>query len=256
MKDTLEKRFQTVRRHIEGLRPRLRFETTYFIPLEEELGCVPVNPWHTRILSELDFCLQMKAYAGTDVTKPVDAALTVLEEAYQRDGVWTDAACEKAEQCLLPLAEEAHTYKLIVVGHAHLDMNWKWSWDETVAAVISTFRTMLKLMEEYPYFHFSQSQAATYKIVEEHAPEMMAEIQKRIQEGRWEVLASTWVETDKNMPCTESLQNQMLYAKKYLKEVWGVEPENLEIDFAPDTFGHSAFLPELDALGGIKYYYH
>ena len=126
MEQSLEKRFQTVRRRIEGLRPRLRFETTYFMPLEEELGCVPVNPWHTRIMSELDFCLQMKAYAGTEVTGPVDAALRVLEEAYQKDGVLTDGACEQAEQCLMPLAEESHTYKLIVVGHAHLDMNWKW----------------------------------------------------------------------------------------------------------------------------------
>lgn len=256
MIQTLEKRFQTIRRQVEGLRPRKSFETTYFIPLEEELGCVPVNKWHTRILSELDFCLQMKAYAGTDVEAPVDAALTVLELAYQADGVLTDAVCEQAEQCLMPLAEEAHTYKLIMVGHAHLDMNWKWSWDETVAAAVSTFLTMLKLMEEYPDFHFSQSQAAIYQIIEDHAPEMMPEIKKRIREGRWEVLASTWVETDKNMPCIESLQNQFLYAKKYLKETWGVDPESLDIDFAPDTFGHSAFIPELAALGGIKYYYH
>jgi len=256
MEQSLEKRFQTVRRRIEGLRPRLRFETTYFMPLEEELGCVPVNPWHTRIMSELDFCLQMKAYAGTEVTGPVDAALRVLEEAYQKDGVLTDGACEQAEQCLMPLAEESHTYKLIVVGHAHLDMNWKWGWDETVATVVSTFRTMLKLMEEYPEFHYSQSQASTYKIVEEYAPDMMPEIKKRIQEGRWEVLASTWVENDKNMPCTESLQNQILYAKKYLEETWGVPQERIEIDFAPDTFGHSAFIPEIDALGGLKYCYH
>lgn len=256
MGQTLEKRFQTLRRRIEGLRPRKGFETTYFIPLEEELGCVPVNQWHTRIVFELDFCLQMKAYAGTDVSEPVDAALTILEQAYEKDGALPDSVCKKAEECLMPLAKEAHTYQMIMVGHAHLDMNWKWGWDETVAAVISTFRTMLRLMEEYPDFHFSQSQASTYKIVEDHAPEMMPEIQKRIREGRWEVLASAWVETDKNMPCLESLQNQMLYAKKYMKETWGVDPETLDVDFAPDTFGHSAFLPELDALGGMKYYYH
>lgn len=256
MSKTLEKRFQMIRRQVEGLRPRTCFESTYFIPLEEELGCVPVNKWHTRILSELDFCLQMKTYAGTDVQEPMDAALTVLEEACQADGVLTDAVCKRAEACLMPLAKEAQTYHVIMVGHAHLDMNWKWSWDETVVAAVSTFRTMLKLMEEYPDFHFSQSQASIYQIIEEHAPEMMPEIKKRIQEGRWEVLASTWVEMDKNMPCIESLQNQFLYAKKYLDETWGVDPESLDIDFAPDTFGHSTFVPELATLTGIKYYYH
>ena len=222
----------------------------------ERADVVPANPWHQRILAELDFCLQMKAHAGTDVTKEVDAALAILEKAQEVEGAWPDSVCAQAEECLLPLAKEAHTYTLLLVGHAHLDMNWMWGWDETVATVVATFRTMLRLMDEYPEFHFSQSQASTYKIIEDYAPEMMPEIQKRIQEGRWEVTASAWVEPDKNMPCNESLMNHIVYTKKYLKEHWGIDPESLDLDFVPDTFGHSAFLPELDSLGGIKYYYH
>lgn len=255
MSKSIEKRFHDIRRKFEGLRIRDHFETSYFIPLEEELGCVPVNQWHFRILSELDFCLQMKSAMGIDVEAPVSAAIKVLEDAAQY-GAFPDSTCEKAEACLLPLADEAKSYKLILAGHAHIDMNWKWSWDETVATTIATFRTMLKLMEEYPEFHFSQSQASTYKIIEDHAPWMMDEIKQRIKEGRWEVTASSWVESDKNMPCTESLQNQIVYAKKYMSEHWGVEPESLNIDFAPDTFGHSANIPELDSIAGLKYYYH
>ena len=256
MSRTLESRFHALRLKIEGFRNKRVFESTQQIPREVQLGVTPINSWHRRILSEIDFCLQMKAYAGLDVEKEVDAALTVLEEAQKIDSALSDAICEQAERCLLPLAEEARTYKLIMAGHAHLDMNWKWGWDETVAIVLSTFKTMLKLMEEYPDFHFSQSQASVYEIVEEHAPEMVPEIQKRIQEGRWEVTASAWVETDKNIPCTQSLQNHIVYTKQYFKEHWNIEPESLDIDFSPDTFGHSAFLPELNMLGGVKYYYH
>lgn len=255
MSKTIEKRFHDIRRKIEGLRIRHGFETSYFMPPEEEMGTIPVNRWHYRILSELDFCLQMKSAMGTDVEEPVSAALAVLEQA-ANDGAFPDSVCQKAENCLLPLAEEAKSYKLILAGHAHIDMNWKWSWDETVATTIATFRTMLKLMEEYPEFHFSQSQASTYKIIEDNAPWMMDEIKERIREGRWEVTASSWVESDKNMPCTESLKNQVYYAKKYMSEHWGVDAESLNIDFSPDTFGHSAHLPELDALLGLKYYYH
>lgn len=256
MSRSLEKRFQIIRRQVEGLREKNKFEEATSETMEKRNQIVPVNAWHRRILSELDFCLQMKAYADTDVNDAVDKALTVLENAQSVDGVLTDAICEKAEQCLMPLAEEAHTYTLLMVGHAHLDMNWQWGLDETVATVVSTFRTMLKLMEEYPEFCFAQSQASTYKIIEDYAPEMKPEIQKRIQEGRWEVTASAWVETDKNMPCLESLMNHIVYTKQYLKEHWGIAPESLDLDFSPDTFGHSAFLPELDTLGGIKYYYH
>jgi alpha-mannosidase len=131
-------------------------------------------------------------------------------------------------------------------------MNWMWSWQETVAATLATFRTMLTLMEEYPGFTFSQSQASVYHLVEKYDPEMMEEIKKRIKEGRWEVTASAWVETDKNMPCTESLLRHIRYTRDYLETTWGVDPASLNIDFSPDTFGHSAHIPEIDGYGGVQ----
>lgn len=258
MGKTLEARFREVRLNVEGIRDKTGYDHTHGLGLSagERAGITPMNRWHDRILSELDFCLQMKAHAGTEVDKEVGAALYLLENAQKVEGVLTNEVCRQAEQCLLPLAGEAHTYTLLMAGHAHLDMNWQWGWDETVATVIATFRTMLRLMEEYPEFCFSQSQASTYQIVEEYAPYMKPEIQKRIEEGRWELTAAAWVETDKNMPCTESLLNHILYTKKYFKEHWGIDPASLNLDFSPDTFGHSAFLPEIDAMGGVKYYYH
>ncbi len=110
-------------------------------------------------------------------------------------------------------------------------MNWMWRFDETVAITLDTFRTMLTLMTEYPAFTFSQSQASVYRIVEEHDPEMLKEIRKRVKEGRWEVTASTWVEADKNMPSGESLARHALYAKRYLARLLdiaaGVAPAGL-----------------------------
>lgn len=256
MSKTLEERFRAIRLKVEGIREAHGFEIISFQTPEEVYGTTPVNAWHRRILSELEFCLQMKAHAGTDVDEAVERALSLLERAQATDSVLTDTVCKEAEECLYPLMEEARTYKLLLVGHGHLDMNWRWGMDETVATVVATFKTMLQLMKEYPEFHYSQSQASAYKIIDDFAPELKPEIQKRIEEGRWEVTASAWVETDKNMPCLESLMNHIVYTKKYLKEHWNIAPESLDLDFSPDTFGHSAFLPELSAIGGIKYYYH
>ena len=253
---SLENRFLNLQHRVAGFYKKEKYEHTYGLSPQQKHAITPMNDWNSRILSQVDFCLQMKAYMGTDVTAPVDAALSTLEAGFAADGVLTDSICQKAEACLLPLAQEAKTYTLLLVGHAHLDMNWMWSWDETVATVVATFKTMLKLMEEYPDFCFSQSQASTYKIIEDYAPELMPVIQQRIKEGRWEVTASAWVETDKNMPATESILNHIFYTKQYLREHWGIDPESLDLDFSPDTFGHSAFLPELDVLGGVKYYYH
>lgn len=256
MAASLENRFLNLQSSIAGFYKKEKYEHTYGLSPQQKHNVTPMHGWHERILSQLDFCLQLRAWAKEDVSAPVDAALTLLEAALAADGVLTDSACQKAETCLLPLAEIAKSYTLLLVGHAHLDMNWMWSWDETVATVVATFKTMLKLMEEYPDFCFSQSQASTYKIIEDYAPELMPAIQQRIQEGRWEVTASAWVETDKNMPSTDSLLNHIFYTKQYLQEHWGIDPDSLDLDFSPDTFGHSAFLPELDALGNVKYYYH
>ena len=253
---SLEKRYYALFRSVEGARLKTKHEHTDRLSREKQQGITQMNPWHRRILYQLDFCLQMKEHAGTDVEEAVDAALTVLESGLAEDGVLTDSVCRLAEQCLLPLAQEAKTYTLLMVGHAHLDMNWQWGWDETVATVVATFKTMLKLMEEYPDFCFSQSQTSTYKIIEDYAPELMPQIQQRIREGRWEITAAAWVETDKNMPSTESLMNHIRCTKRYLQEHWDIDPDSLDLDFSPDTFGHSAFLPELDTLGGVKYYYH
>ena len=67
--------------------------------------------------------------------------------------------------------------------------------------------------------------------------------------------SSTWVETDKNMPTGESLSRHILYTKRYLSKLLDIKPETLNLDFEPDTFGHSQNVPEILCSGGIKYYY-
>ncbi|MDR1420130.1 MAG: glycosyl hydrolase-related protein, partial [Treponema sp.] len=144
----------------------------------------------------------------------------------------------------------------LCAAHAHIDMNWMWGYNETVSVTLSTMRTMLDMMREFPDFTFSQSQASVYRIVEKFDPAMFLEIKERVREGRWEITASTWVECDKNMPSGESLTRQMLYTREYMREEFGMTPDDLAIDFEPDTFGHSRNLPEILDSGGVRYYYH
>lgn len=105
-----------------------------------------------------------------------------MEERIADEGFIVRQAVLQAEELLGALAQEAKSYEILCVAHAHIDMNWMWSWDETVSIVIDTFRTMLNLMNEYPDFTFSQSQASIYRIVEKHAPDMLAEIKERVRE--------------------------------------------------------------------------
>jgi len=165
------------------------------------------------------------------------------------------AAVAEAEQDLAPIGEVAKTYTVHCAGHAHIDMNWMWSWPETVAVTIDTFATVLRLMDEYPKFKFSQSQASTYRIIEEHRPDLLAKIAKRVKQGRWEVTASHWVEGDKNMAGGESLCRHLLVARQYMKKLFGLKPEDVPIDWSPDTFGHAATVPTYLVRGGVKYLY-
>lgn len=182
--------------------------------------------------------------------------LETLAGQLRDKGALTFGDVEAAEAALSPMAGEAKEYDITCAAHAHIDMNWMWGYQETASVVVDTFRTMLTLMEEYPEFTFSQSQASVYEIVEKYYPEMLEAIWARVREGRWEVTASSWVENDKNMSGSEAMIRHLLCTKTYLSGLLGIPESSLDLDFEPDTFGHSANLPEVLASGGVRYYYH
>ena len=182
--------------------------------------------------------------------------LETLAGQLRDKGTLTFGDVEAAEAALSPMAGEAKEYDITCAAHAHIDMNWMWGYQETASVVVDTFRTMLTLMEEYPEFTFSQSQASVYEIVEKYYPEMLEAIRARVREGRWEVTASSWVENDKDMSGSEAMIRHLLCTKTYLSGLLGIPESSLDLDFEPDTFGHSANLPEVLASGGVRYYYH
>ncbi len=159
------------------------------------------------------------------------------------------------EEILSPLSTIAKKYSVYCIGHAHIDMNWMWSWPETVAVTNDTFRTVLKLLDEFPQLRFSQSQASVYEIVEKHNPDMLEKIKSLVKEGRWEVTASHWVENEANIVGGEALCRHLLYTRRYMKSLFGLSPEDVPVNWAPDTFGHAATLPTYLAGGAVKYMY-
>lgn len=247
-------KFTRLKTSIGGNREKGGYEDTFGMPREELEGITRPNRANTRIIGELEFALHMSEKADHVYDAVLEQTLDFLLGRIREQGALTNEDCEQAEKLLESLEEEAGSYHLILVSHAHIDMNWMWGYDETVAIVLATFRSVLNVMDQYPDFCFSQSQGAVYRIVEEYDPEMMEEIKERIRQGRWEVTAAAWVETDKNMPSGESLLRHIQYTKEYMEKIWGVK--DLEIDFSPDTFGHSANVPEINRFGDVKYYYH
>lgn len=209
-----------------------------------------------RVLAELAYLQNLLLAEDGEIPAPVLEATKQLLHRVEEEGAVTKAAVLACEEALCAYSDRAKSYHLICAAHAHIDMNWQWGTDETVGIVIDTFQTMLNLMQEYPQFTFSQSQAAVYEIIETYCPSMLPEIRQRVQEGRWEVTASTWVEEDQNMSGTEAILRHLLYTKQYLSQLLDIAPDSLDLDFEPDTFGHSAHMPTLLEAGGVKYFYY
>ncbi len=212
--------------------------------------------WAERIISELIYLDAISKHQNSIYDHRIEEAADFVLAGLADEGVITKSCCLAAEDMLADLAPVAKSFKELFIGHAHMDMNWQWSYNETAAMTIDTMRTMLEIMREYPDYTYGQSQASTYEIIDKHCHEMLDEVKMRIKEGRWEVTAAEWVEPDKNMPDGESQTRQILQAKKYLSGLLDIDPDTLNLDFVPDTFGHNANVPEILANAGVKYMYH
>lgn len=221
--------------------------------LKENAWC---GIWGKRILSELYYLLELSKANDNCYQSLLVQCMDKLYDYVNENGSITRQIAEELEKDLSAMAALAKSLSVILVGHAHIDMNWMWGFQETATLTVDTFTTMLQLMEEYPEFTFSQSQASVYRIVEEYHPQLLEQIRKRVKEGRWEVNATTWVENDKNLSGSESMARHILYTREYLSKLLDLPAEEFCLDFEPDTFGHNENMPEVLSQGGIKYYYH
>lgn len=213
-----------------------------------------------RLKIEIEFARQFAELYPDKKAKWLKLVLKAAETVEQRlsaDGpVDLAAIVEEVEEIMSPIGEVAKEYTIHCAGHAHIDMNWMWSWPETVDVSRDTFATVDKLMDEFPEFRFSQSQASTYIAMQKYHPEIFELIKKRVKSGQWDVTASMWVEGDKNIISGESLCRHLLYTRQYLKETMDLEPEDIKIDWSPDTFGHAHTVPGILTRGGVTRYYH
>ena len=149
---------------------------------------------------------------------------------------------------LMKLKNGPTTPTVGIVGHAHIDVGWLWPVRESIRKSARTFSTVLALMDDYPEFTFQQSQAVLYEMIEQHYPDLLQKIKKRVKEGRWEPNGAMWVEADCNVSGGEALVRQLLEGRKKFLELFGYQGDTL---WLPDVFGYSAALPQILKKSGI-----
>ena len=176
--------------------------------------------------------------------------LDFAADAYDSHGL--DALRKQLSRIFKDFKASGDNGNASLVGHAHLDLVWLWPESITERKAIHTFATVLRLMERYPEFVFTQSQPALYESIRKRAPEQLADIEKRVKQQRWEVTGGLAVESDVTLPSGEGLARSLLYGQIQFESLRGSISRNL---WLPDVFGYSNCLPQLCILGGLESFF-
>jgi len=198
----------------------------------------PNDPVRTGLLNALDQAfklLDLREPFGESFYASVPPALSALREGIASAGA--------------PL-----NITMTATGHAHIDVAWLWTLDQTRRKTARTFHTVLRLMEQFPEYHFTQSQPQLYEYIRHDHPQVFDEIKARIAEGRWEPIGGMWVEADCNLSGAESLARQFLLGRSFFRKHFGREAES-PVLWLPDVFGYAWALPQLIKQSGLDYFF-
>jgi alpha-mannosidase len=191
------------------------------------------------------------ALASQEKTLDAAARAVNLSALDRNDQQAFDASLKEAQASLETLRPVLQKDFVQMTGNAHIDAAWLWTASEGVDQVHFTFTNALQMMREYPAYTFSQSTAQYYEWMEQKFPSLFAEIQKRVKEGRWELVGGMWMEPDLNMPGGESQVRQILLGKRYFQSWFGVD---VKVGWNPDSFGYNWQLPQIYKKSGIDYF--
>lgn len=189
-----------------------------------------------------------------DGIKEYDVILDELEEQkekYKNINVGIKQASDYIDKVIYSNTDYKGNGNVALVGHSHLDIAYYWRRIHAVHKNARTILIQLRLMDQYPDFHYTHTQAYTYELLEKYYPELFEELKEKIASGNFEPVGAMYVEPDCNIPSAESLIRQCLYGQKYFREKFNKTVQNA---WLPDVFGNSWILPQILRKSGIEYF--
>ncbi len=209
-----------------------------------------------RIALETAKILDANDPVRTGLLNALDAAFKILDtrEPFGDEFYASAPAAHAALLVGIARAGAPLNVSMTASGHAHIDVAWLWTLDQTRKKTARTFHTVLRLMEQFPEYHFTQSQPQLYEYIREDYPQVFEAIKVRIAEGRWEPIGGMWVEADCNLSGAESLARQFLLGRSYFRQHFGAQAES-PVLWLPDVFGYAWALPQLIKQAGMDYFF-
>lgn len=194
--------------------------------------------------------LLIEVYAPTSGREITIQEALLVRLGRARESRLLDNLAEHQIAALSKDLEDSSRGTVTCIGHSHLDLAYLWALPNTRKKVGRTWASMLRLLDEYPDFHFTQSQPFLYDVCKTDYPDLWERLKTRVAEGRWETTGAMWVEPDANIPSGESLIRQVLYGQAFYKREFGMISR---VAWLPDTFGFPASFPQILSGCGIHY---
>ena len=162
-----------------------------------------------------------------------------------------DEAAEYIQKTIYENTDFKGSGDVALVGHSHLDIAYYWRRIHAVQKNARTILILLRLMDKYPEFRYTPTQAYTYETLEKYYPELFAELKEKVARGQFEPVGAMYVEPDCNVPAAESLIRQFLYGQHYFRRAFGKTIDNA---WLPDVFGNSWIMPQILKKSKVDYF--
>jgi alpha-mannosidase len=135
-----------------------------------------------------------------------------------------------------------------MIGESHIDVAWKWRYEQTRQKAIKTFAKAVYHAKKFPKkFCFALSEPLLLEWVKEDDPKLFKEIQATVKTGGIELVGGSYVEPDCMMPSGEAFVRSRLYGQRFLKENFN---QLAEVEWFLDSFGYNYGLPQILVKSG------
>lgn len=156
----------------------------------------------------------------------------------------------------ISITADPNKIELHMVGQSHIDVAWRWRYEQTRKKAIITFRKAVFHAKKFAgtnyKFNFALSEPLLLDWVMEDDPKLFKEIQETVKNGGIELIGGAYVEPDCMMPSGEAMVRSRLYGQRFLRDHFGMLAKN---EWFLDSFGYNFGLPQILAKSGAESFY-
>lgn len=145
------------------------------------------------------------------------------------------------------------TINVHMAGESHLDMAFRWRFEQTIKKAHRTLTKAVLHSEMFPEFRYISSNAQVMDWTKSYYPGLYEKVKQCVKRGQIIPVGGSWVEADCMMPSGEAFVRQRLHGMMLYRDEFG--PEFMpKLEWYPDSFGYNAGLPQILKKSGAEYF--